>query len=130
MSDAFDANVLIDATKDRPNSLACRRALSGSSSRIGSVVLLPETLTHPIRTGKTAEYSDLTDILATFELKPVDEEVADASVTLGAKYGLRAADAMHLATAVVWGAERFYTNNTKDFGSHITEIDIVVPGTA
>ncbi len=31
--------------------------------------------------------------------------------------------------AVVWGAERFYTHNTKDFGPHITEIEVVVPGT-
>lgn len=49
-------------------------------------------------------------------------------MTLGAKYGLKAADVIHLATAVVWGAERFYTHNTKDFGPHITKIDIVVPG--
>lgn len=130
MSDAFDANVLIDATKDRKHSEACRKALKEAASRIGSVVLLPEALIHPIRVDNDEELAQLTDILATFDLKPVDEEVADASVSLGAKYGLRAADAMHLATAVVWGAQRFYTNNTKDFGPHITEIDIVVPGAA
>ncbi len=128
MTDAFDANVLIDATKNRPNSEACRQALKESAGRVGSLVLLPEALTHPMRAENDEELAHLVDILATFDLKPVDDEVADASVALGAKYGLRAADAMHLATAVVWGAERFYTNNTKDFGPHITEIDIVVPG--
>ena len=30
------------------------------------------------------------------------------------------------ATAIVWGAARFHTNNSKDFGPHIIEIEIVL----
>ncbi|MCI2267141.1 hypothetical protein [Sediminivirga luteola] len=41
--------------------------------------------------------------------------------------GLRAADAAHLATAVVAGADRFVTNNRNDFPREISEIDIVYP---
>lgn len=128
MSDAFDANVLIGAVVPGPTAVVDLAVLSASSAPMGSVVLLPEVLSKPLRASRARELDDLTELLAGFDLKPVDEEIADASVTLGAKYGLKAADAIHLATAVVWGAERFYTHNTKDFGPHITEIDIVVPG--
>ncbi len=128
MSDAFDSDVLIRAAKPTREGDIDRAVLKGSIDCIGSVVLLPETTIKPFRWGDSAELANLTEILARIDLKPVDEDIADASVTLGAKYGLRAPDAIHLATAVVWGAERFYTHNTKDFGEHITEIDVVVPG--
>ena len=128
MSDAFDSDVLIRAAKPTREGDIDRAVLKGSIDSIGSVVLRPETTIKPCRWGDSAELANLTEILARIDLKPVDEDIADASVTLGAKYGLRAPDAIHLATAVVWGAERFYTHNTKDFGEHITEIDVVVPG--
>jgi predicted nucleic acid-binding protein len=127
MPDAFDADVLIHAVNETREHGACARVLAAATERVGSVVLLPEVLAKPTRVGNQEEAGLLTDLLATFELKVVDDDVADAAVMLGAKYGLKAADAIHLATAVVHGAERFFTNNTKDFGDHITEIDVVVP---
>ncbi|WP_309711542.1 PIN domain-containing protein [Pseudolysinimonas sp.] len=130
MTDAFDANVLIAAARPGDATDADRLVISQSSNRIGSVVLLPEVLTKPLQTGDRAEIATLTRFLASIELKSVDVEIADAAVALGAKYRLKAADAIHLATAVVWGAERFYTHDTKDFGLHITEIDVVRPGAA
>ena len=54
-------------------------------------------------------------------------EIAEVATALGARHRLRAADAVHLATAVVAGADRFITNNTRDFPKAITEIDIVYP---
>jgi predicted nucleic acid-binding protein len=123
--DAFDADVVIYSAGKDPIGLTARRVLATSDMRIGSVVLLPEVLSKPIRQGSGAEREYLTRLLSNFELKDVDLDVAEAATTLGAKYGLRAADAIHLATAVVWGAERFYTNNSKDFGPHITEIDAI-----
>ena len=128
MRSAFDANVLIGAIRPGQEGAPDRLALAASSDRLDSVVLLPEVLTKPVRFDDSAEIGGLTAVLAGLDLKPVDQEVADAAVTLGAKYRLKAADAIHLATAVVWGAERFYTHNTKDFGPHITEIDVVRPG--
>lgn len=130
VSEAFDSNILISAVTAGPLADACLAAIRGASHPIGSVVLLPEVLTKPLRADNETELSDLIPILSTFDLKPVDEEIADASVTMGAKYGLKAADAIHLATAVVWGAARFHTNNRKDFGPHITEIDVVSPESA
>lgn len=127
MSEAFDANALIYVANGDPRALAIRSALEEADSLIGSVVLLPEVLSKPMARGDEREYEQLLAILSRFDLKPVDDEIADAAVALGAKYRLRAADAIHLATAVVWGAERFHTNNRKDFGPYIEEIEVVWP---
>jgi predicted nucleic acid-binding protein len=61
------------------------------------------------------------------DLWPADAALARAAARLGAKYRLHAADAIHLATAVLAGADRFITNNRKDFAKMISEIDIVYP---
>jgi len=57
----------------------------------------------------------------------VDHSTAELAAALGASYRLRAADAVHLATAVDAGANRFVTNNPKDFAHSIAEIDITYP---
>lgn len=49
------------------------------------------------------------------------------AASLAAVYRLRAADAVHLATAVQAGADRFVTNNRKDFTSSIAEVDVCYP---
>lgn len=53
--------------------------------------------------------------------------IAQRAASLGARYNLRAADAVHLATAVSGGADRFLTNNRSDFPQSITEVDVVYP---
>lgn len=45
----------------------------------------------------------------------------------GASYRLRSADAVHLATAVSAGADRFITNNRRDFSPSIEEVSITYP---
>jgi predicted nucleic acid-binding protein len=57
----------------------------------------------------------------------VDEALAQLAAALGAAHGLRAADAVHLATAVAAGADRFITNNSSDFTKAIIEIDVTYP---
>jgi predicted nucleic acid-binding protein len=42
-------------------------------------------------------------------------------------YGLKSADAIHLATAIEAKADCFLTNNSKDFPKSITEISVVYP---
>lgn len=132
---AFDADVLIYAAA-RDHSLGRRvRALlavdplvaSGAISGIGSVLLIPELLTKPFREHAVNELADLSDLLGRLDLRPADEAIADLASTLGASYRLRAADAIHLATAVSSGADRFLTNNQSDFPKSIAEIDIVYP---
>lgn len=103
--DAFDADVLIYAAVPEHDLGRPVRALfpagpvegSGEVAGIGSVLLLP------------------------------DESTAELATALGASYGLRAADAVHLATAVGAGADRFLTNNRTNFTKSITEIDITYP---
>jgi predicted nucleic acid-binding protein len=50
-----------------------------------------------------------------------------ACAALAIKYGLRAADATHLATAVAVGADRFLTTNQRDFPPSITEERVTNP---
>lgn len=133
--DAFDADVLIYAAVPghplgrRVQALFPRDppAESGIVAGIGSVLLIPELLTKPIRDAAQGEIEALALLLARLELRPTDEATARLAAVLGATYRLRAADAVHLATAVSAGADRFITNNSSDFRTSITEIDITYP---
>ena len=125
MIEAFDADVLIYAASGHPDAPRLLSILFGKSELIGSLVLYPETLAKPFRLADATELAAINKLLVRLDLKPVDFEVATAATEYAAKYRLRAADAIHLATAVVWGAERFHTNNRKDFGPHIDEVEIV-----
>lgn len=91
------------------------------------MLLLPEILTRPFREADDAEVASLGVLLGRLDLLPVDRATAELAVVLGAAYRLRAADAVHLATAVGAGADRFLTNNTRDFPQTITEIEVTYP---
>ena len=93
----------------------------------GSVLLLPELLAKPMRDGSTAEVAELSALLGRLDLLPIDLATAELATALAAGYGLRAADAIHLATAVGAGADRFVTNNQRDFPTSIAEIDVTYP---
>lgn len=133
--DAFDADVLIYAAV--PGHRLGRRvralfpeeatATTGAVAGIGSVLLIPELLTKPMRDGAETEVEALAALLARLDLRPVDEALAELATSLGAAHRLRAADAVHLATAVAAGADRFITNNASDFTKTITEIDVTYP---
>lgn len=133
--DAFDADVLIYAAAPshqlghRVRALFPEEPVSehGRVAGLGSVLLIPEVLTKPLRDGASEEVELLAALLGRLDLWPADELIAELAAALGAKYGLRAPDAIHLATAVHAGADRFVTNNESDFPSSITEIDVVYP---
>jgi predicted nucleic acid-binding protein len=133
--DAFDADVLIyAAVPDHPLGRRVRAlfpsaptATTGSIAGTGSVLLVPELLTKPLRDGADSEIEALLALLARLDLRWVDEATAGLASTLGAAHGLRAADAVHLAAAVLAGADRFVTNNSSDFPKTITAIDITYP---
>lgn len=57
----------------------------------------------------------------------VYQAISAQSAVLGARYGLRATDATHLATAIRMGAHRFITNNSKYFDRSIEEIEVTFP---
>lgn len=130
--DAFDADALIYATV--PGHALGRRVLAllpaepqqrgMARAAIGSMLLVCELLTKPTREDAHDELAALAAILARLDLRPVDQATAELAVALGASYGLKAADAVHLATAVGAGADRFLTNNQRDFTKAIAEIDV------
>lgn len=130
--DAFDADALIYAAQ--PGHPLGRRVLAlfrGSSTDFagtGSVLLLPELLSKPIRESDTDGVRMLAGLLARLDLRPVDRATAELATALASAYNLRAADATHLATAVVVRADRFITNNRRDFPATIKEVQVTYPG--
>lgn len=128
--DAFDADVLIyAAVPDHVVGRLVRPLLESppGAAGVGSVILLPEVLGKPLREGANEEVRQLAALLGRLTLLPADEETGSLAAALVAAYGLRAADAVHLATAVQAGAERFVTNNRKDFSRAIEEVDVTYP---
>lgn len=129
---AFDADVLIYAAVHGHPLGARIFALFASTDvetvGIGSVLLLAEVLTKPMRHDPDSdETAALVSLLSRLDLHPLDETAARLALALAVTHGLRAADAAHLATAVAAGADRFLTNNRRDFPQTITEIAIVYP---
>jgi predicted nucleic acid-binding protein len=128
---AFDADVLIYAVQAGQPWASRVRALFPADSEatvgMGSLILMPEVLSRPKRRQEHEEVRELTWLLSRLELLPLDLPTADLSVALAVMYGLKAADAVHLATAVNAGADRFVTNNQRDFPKTISEIEIAYP---
>lgn len=126
---AFDADVLIySAVPDHPLGTKVAPLLEIEDGRcVGSTLLLPELLIKPTRLGQAAERRALLAALARLELIAPDEAVCRLAVSLGAAYGLKMPDAVHLATAVQAGADVFVTNNRKDFGEKVLELRVAYP---
>lgn len=133
--DAFDADVLIYAAV--PDHTLGRKVAAlfptdplqanDPPSGVGSLLLLPEVLGKPLRDGTQEEALALSGLLARLDLRPLDRATAELAVALSSAYRLHAADAAHLATAVAVGADRFITNNQRDFPTTITETQITYP---
>jgi predicted nucleic acid-binding protein len=129
---AFDADVLIYAAS--PGHVLGVRVLAlfrdaspseeGQVTGVGSTLLLPELLTRPTLDGPVEEVATLAGLLARLDLRPVDGAIASLAVTLGAAYRLRTVDAVHLATAVAARADRFITNNSREFPRSIKETPV------
>jgi predicted nucleic acid-binding protein len=130
--DCFDADALIYAAipghpLGQRVAALFRRAGPGALAGAGSVLLLPEVLSKPLRDGIPDEVRFLAGLLARLDLRPVDRATVELATALSSRYRLRAADATHLATAVGLGADRFITNNQRDFPTTITEVRITYP---
>ena len=130
--DGFDADVLIYAAA--PGHPLGRRVkalfptepgdVEVPQTGVGSLLLLPELLSKPTLAGDGRQLDSLISLLRQLDLRPIDVATAELATSLGARYSLRAVDAVHLATAVHAGADRFVTNNTKHFKQSIVEIDV------
>lgn len=126
---AFDSDVLIYAGTGHPLGGPVRECLEAAeATAIGSVLLLTEVLAKPQRIDPhSAELLELENLLARVTLLPLDLDAGEFALELATAYKLRAADAAHLATAIIAGADQFLTNNRKDFPKSIAEIAIVYP---
>ena len=83
---------------------------------VASELLLTELLPRPLREGQrhlVAAYLDLMQRTPRIELAPVDRRVILRAVHLQADFGLRAMDALHVATALVHDCESFLTNDRR-----------------
>ena len=129
--DAFDADVLIFAALEGDAVGAPVRTLFTTSPEpivgVGSLLLRPEILTKPTRLHDADEVAELRRLLARLDLHDVTDPISDLAVDLGAKYRLKTVDAVHLATAAYAGADRFITNNRRDFRKEIAEVDVTYP---
>ena len=130
--DCFDADALVYAAipghpLGQRVAALFRSTGPGSLAGAGSVLLLPEVLSKPLRDGTPGEVRTLAGLLARLDLRPVDRATAELATALSSRYRLRAADATHLATAVGLGADRFITNNQRDFPATMTEVRITYP---
>ncbi|HEX5939292.1 MAG TPA: PIN domain-containing protein [Dehalococcoidia bacterium] len=130
---AFDADVLVYAAMPaHPFSRAIRGVLYELVQRegYGSVILITELLTKPTRQRHESELATLRLLLGYIELIDLDADLATKAVDLGAGYGLKLADAVHLATAIEARADRFLTNNKRDFKPWmVSELEVVFPET-
>ena len=132
MTIAFDADVLIYAAAEgHPlGSHVARLFIRNDSGYVGvgSVLLQTEVLIKPMRRDPhSQETLRLRRFLSHIDLYPVDQDTVTLALLLGVKYGLKTVDAIHLATGVLLGSDRFLTNNRRDFHKDIEEIDIVYP---
>lgn len=129
MRDAFDSDVLSYAANGHPLGASVQALFDTTAdvAGLGSLILIPELLSKPTRENAADELEALRFLLSRLDLKPVDTSIAGLAAKLGALHRLKAADAIHLATAVMAGADRFITNNRRDFPTTIPEIDIAYP---
>jgi predicted nucleic acid-binding protein len=132
MTDAFDSDVIIYVAAEDPLGSAVASLFEVPNAGddrvgVGSTLLIPELLSKPSRERDAAQVRRLVSLLRRLDLRPVDEAVAMLSASLAARYRLRAADAVHLATAVHFGADRFLTNNQRDFPTTISEVAVTYP---
>jgi hypothetical protein len=109
MRGSFDTNILIDYLNGLE---AARKELSRFDQRLISIVTWMEVMV-----GVTADDEpDVRAFLRSFEIVPIDEEVANDAVVLRRTHRLRLPD------AIVWATARcrralLVTRNTKDFPS-------------
>lgn len=116
MKVALDADVCIYSVVASPWTASVRARITGVDL-VGSAVSPVEVLPKPMRVGSTAEERALRMLLRRIRLAGVTLDVAALATELAAEFGLRAIDAVHLATAVRQRADVFFTNNTRDFAT-------------
>jgi predicted nucleic acid-binding protein len=94
----LDASAIVKLVVEEPESRALRAALRARPRRVTSALALVEVRLAAARRLPAPPAGRAGTILAGLALIPIDQSVLVAAARLG-EYGLRALDAIHLATA-------------------------------
>jgi predicted nucleic acid-binding protein len=106
-----------------------RRIQGGQCQAVYSAIGLIELLTGPKKQGNyelAAKYREMIAHFPNLQIEGINESVVDVASTLRATYGITTPDAIHIATAMDFGAKKFITNDKKL--SKIKEIQIELLG--
>ena len=94
----LDASAIVKLVVEEPESPALRDALRDRPRRVSSALALVEVHLAAARRSPAPPSGRVRTILAGLTLIPVDQPALECAAGLG-EYGLRALDAVHLATA-------------------------------
>ena len=129
---AFDTSVLIYFVERHPvyfppMLFVMGHVDGGLIDGIASTVALTEVLVQPLRVGNIAlaeRYESVLSDSNSFRLEPVTITIARAAADLRARYNLRTPDALHVATAIIFGCDAFLTNDAAI--QRVTEIRVLL----
>lgn len=99
----------------------------GDYAFISSTITLLEVLVKPVKENRPDLVQKYTDLLTTskgIDIFDITIGVAKEAAKIRAKYNLKTPDAIQLATAIIFGADLFLTNDGRL--KPVTEIEIVV----
>lgn len=115
----IDTPVIIYLLEKNPSHLDSARKImrqvqSGRFQAVFSAIGLIEILTGPKKHGSyelAAQYREMIAHFPNLEIRGIDESIIDTASSLRAQYKIATPDAIHIATAVVFGAKKFITND-------------------
>lgn len=91
-----------------------KRVEAGSMEAVFSSIGMIEILTGPKQLGREDLAVQYKEYLARFPhltIAGINERIVDIAADLRARYSIRTPDAIHIATAIDFGAEQFFTND-------------------
>lgn len=127
----LDATIFIQWLQNQPSEETERTRQLISEIEIGnfqvvlSAILFAEVFPH--HKNNKLSFAKFENLCAQFELRALDARIARKAVEYREKFNLKAPDAIHLATAVLYKAEYFCTTDKKLLkrNDNFSEIDIV-----
>lgn len=88
-------------------------ARSGDTLLCVSPLVRLKAIVKPLRDSNTKLVADYEDFLAAQGWLASDDRIYDRAAQLRARYQLKAPDALHLATALHYGCDEFWTNDDR-----------------
>jgi|SRR3989338_1089869 len=86
----------------------------GEANGVFSSIGLIEVLTGPKKKGDydlASQYRQMIPRIPNLVLRGINENIVEVASNLRARYGIATPDAIHLATAIDYGADKFITND-------------------